>query len=61
MRIPPVYLWKTDLSASTVTEVGPTAMAALRASAESVGTLLTLVTPTDEVIWEALQVPSLAV
>ena len=56
-----MYLWKTDLSASTVTEVGPTAMAALRASAESLGTLLTLVTPTDEVIWEALQVPSLAV
>ena len=61
MRIPPVYLWKTDLSASTVTEVGPTAMAALRAEADLDLTLLTLVTPAATAIVVALQVPSLAV
>jgi len=34
LRIPPVYLWKTAVSASTVTETGPTAMAALREAAD---------------------------
>ena len=56
-----MYLWKTDLSASTVTEVGPLAIAARRDDWDLALTWLTLVTPTDEVICEALQVPSLAV
>lgn len=37
--IPPVYLWKTDLSASMVTEVGPLAMAALSCGIDLEATL----------------------
>jgi hypothetical protein len=60
LRIPPVYLWKTDLSASMVTEVGPLAMAALSCGTDLEATLVYERT-SDEVVFLYLQVPVLAV
>jgi len=57
--IPPEYLWKTDLSASTVTEVGPLAIAAIRDEELPALTLLMFLTLTCPAL--AWQDPVLAV
>ena len=60
LRTPPVYLWKTEVSASMVTEHGPMAAAALSWATELDGTLVYL-TSSTLVVFLYLHDPSLAV